>query len=150
MLTKLRHELLIEASVAAVWAALTDLEAVQAYNPGIERARRVSEQREGVGAARRCDFRMGGSVVERVTEWQAGQAITFAMTDHPWPMTAAQFRIALTPDGGGTRMLQDTEYEFTGDAAGAEAVRSQWEQGIAAVNMAFKQYVEGQPGVMAR
>jgi uncharacterized protein YndB with AHSA1/START domain len=143
MFTKLHHEIVIEAPVAAVWAQLTDLEAVQAYNPGVERARCVSEKRQGVGAARRCDFKMGGSVVERVTEWQEGEAITFAMTDHPWPITAAQFRITLTPDGSGTRMLQDTEYELTGEAGGAEAVRSQWEAGIAAVNMAFKRHVEG-------
>jgi uncharacterized protein YndB with AHSA1/START domain len=143
MLTKLHHEVLIEAPVAAVWAVLTDLEAVQAYNPGVERARRVSEQHQGVGAARRCDFRMGGSVVERVTEWQEGEAITFAMTEHAWPMTAARFRLTLTPDGSGTRMLQDTEYELTGEAAGgAEALRSQWDLGIAAVNMAFKRHVE--------
>jgi uncharacterized protein YndB with AHSA1/START domain len=146
MLTKLHHEVLIEAPVATVWAVLTDLEAVQAYNPGVERARCVSEQRQGVGAARRCDFRMGGSVVERVTEWQEGEAITFAMTDHPWPMTAARFRLTLTPDGSGTRMLQDTEYELTGEAGSAEAVRSQWEMGIAAVNMGLKRHVEAAAG----
>jgi uncharacterized protein YndB with AHSA1/START domain len=142
MTTKLHHEVLIAAPAAAVWSALADLAGVQAYNPGVERASYVSAQREGVGAARRCEFRGGGSVTERVTEWQPAQTIAFEMTDHPWPMTAARFRMVLAPDAGGTRLLQETEYEFTGDAAAAEAVRQQWDQGVAAVTTAFKRHVE--------
>jgi uncharacterized protein YndB with AHSA1/START domain len=142
MITRLQHEIRVQAPVAAVWAALADLEAVQAYNPGVERARCLSDQREGVGAARRCDFRGGGAVTERVTEWRPGQVIAFEMTDHPWPMKAARFRMTLASEGTGTRIIQDTEYEFTGDTAGAEAVRAQWDQGVAAVHGAFKRHLE--------
>jgi uncharacterized protein YndB with AHSA1/START domain len=146
MKTKLHHEVLIAAPAPAVWSALADLAAVQAYNPGVEHARYASAQREGVGATRRCEFKGGGSVTERVTEWKPGEAIAFEMTDHPWPMTAARFRMVLSPDDGGTRLSQDTEYEFTGDPAAAETVRQQWEGGVAAVTTAFKRHVEAPPG----
>lgn len=139
---KLEHEILIEAPVEAVWAALADLEAVAAYNPGVERAQYTSRERAGVGAARLCNFRSGGSVRETVVEWQPGAAITIEMSDHPWPMSGAKFRIALSPEGTGTRMRQLTEYVFTGDAAMADAVREQWDQGVSAVTGAFKRYVE--------
>jgi uncharacterized protein YndB with AHSA1/START domain len=142
MVTKLHHLVLIDAPLANVWAALADLEAVQSYNPGVERARCISAQREGLGAARRCEFRMGGSVIERVIEWTVNEAMAFEMTDHPWPMRSTRFRMALVPEGSGTRMLQDTEYEFTGEATAAEAVRLQWDQGIEAVAAAFKRHVE--------
>lgn len=39
MTTKLQHDVLIDAPPAAVWAALADLEAVAAYNPGVQQAR---------------------------------------------------------------------------------------------------------------
>jgi carbon monoxide dehydrogenase subunit G len=142
MTTKLQHDLLIEAPSAAVWAALADLEAVAAYNPGVERARCVSANREGVGSTRVCDFKAGGSVKERVTEWRPAEAVAFEMSDHPWPMKDARFRIALVPEGPRTRVRQETEYDFIGDPASAEAVREQWNQGVLAVTAAFKAYVE--------
>jgi carbon monoxide dehydrogenase subunit G len=142
MTTKLQHDLLIDAPPAAVWAALADLEAVAAYNPGVESARYVSANREGVGSTRVCNFKAGGSVKEQVTEWRPGEAIAFQMSDHPWPMADAGFRIALLPEGQRTRLRQDTQYEFTGDPAAAEVVREQWSQGVLAVTSAFKAYVE--------
>lgn len=142
MTTKLQHDVLIDAPPAAVWAVLADLEAVASYNPGIEKARYVSPNREGIGASRVCDFRMGGSVTERVVEWRLGEAMTIEMSEHPWPMSNARFRIALVPEGARTLMKQDTEYEFTGDPATADGMREQWNQGMLAVNAAFKSYVE--------
>jgi uncharacterized protein YndB with AHSA1/START domain len=142
MTTKLQHDVLIDAPPAAVWKVLANLEAVAAYNPGVERARYVSPNREGIGASRICDFRMGGAVTERVVEWQPGEAMTIEMSEHPWPMTGAKFRITLMPDGSRTLMKQDTEYQFTGDPAHAEGMREQWNQGMLAVNAAFKEYVE--------
>lgn len=145
MTTKLQHDVLIDAPPAAVWAILADLEAVAAYNPGVKTARYVSANREGIGASRVCDFRMGGSVTERVIEWRPGEAITMEMSEHRWPMTNAMFRITLVPEGSRTHMKQDTEYEFTGDPASAQGVREQWNQGMLAVNAAFKNYVEKRP-----
>ena len=85
---------------------------------------------------------MGGSVTERVTGWEPEQTMAFEMSDHPWPLKDVRFRISLAPDGSGTRMLQDTEYVFTGDEAGAADVRSQWDHGVSAVIAAFKRHVE--------
>jgi uncharacterized protein YndB with AHSA1/START domain len=142
MTTKLQHHIVIDAPPAAVWKVLADLEAVAAYNPGVERARYVSANREGIGASRVCDFRMGGSVTERVVEWRDGEAMTVEMSEHSWPMTGARFRITLMADGRRTLMKQDTEYRFTGDPAHADDMREQWNQGMLAVNAAFKDYVE--------
>lgn len=145
MTTKLQHDVLIDAPAATVWAVLADLEAVAAYNPAIERARYVSPNREGIGAARVCDFRGGGTVTERVIEWRPGEAIAIEMSEHPWPMVNARFTVTLQPDGSRTLMKQDTEYEFTGDPASAQGIREQWNQGMLAVNAAFKNYIENRP-----
>lgn len=105
----------------------------------------MSTNREGLGAARQCDFGPGGSVTERLTEWRPNEAIAIEMSDHPWPMANARFRVALVPEGASTRMRQDTEYEFTGDPAAESAVRQQWNDGLTAIAAAFKAYVEGRP-----
>ena len=71
-MTKLSSEIQIEAPNEKVWAVLADLETVQHYSPAITKAYYTSEVRDGVGAARQCDFD-GGYVRERVTEWKPGE-----------------------------------------------------------------------------
>jgi uncharacterized protein YndB with AHSA1/START domain len=83
MTTTLNHDILIHAPVEDVWRVLADLEAVQHYNPMVSTARYVSERRSGVGATRLCEFKPGGSVKERVTEWTPNQAMAMEAFDHP-------------------------------------------------------------------
>jgi uncharacterized protein YndB with AHSA1/START domain len=143
MTVKLHHEIAINAPVDAVWTALADLQAVANYNPGLEGAKLVTTQKEGVGAARICEFRNGGGQCrETVTEWQPGKAMTIAMSDHAWPMKNAKFRMVLEPNGKGTMLKQVTEYVFAGDQAMEDAVRGQWDQGVTAVIDSFRRHVE--------
>ncbi len=53
-----------------MWALLSDLEAVQHYNPTVRAAAVQGSQRAGVGATRACDLKPKGRVVERVTHWE--------------------------------------------------------------------------------
>ena len=144
-MTELHHDIKIDAPIEKVWSVLADLEAVQYYNAGVTAARYVSPDREGVGATRHCDFKMGGSAKERVATWEPLRTMTIEMYDHAWPLKSAQWRTELLPDGDGTLMVQYTTYEYTGDPAGAEAMREQWGQAIAAVTQSFKEYVEAGP-----
>jgi uncharacterized protein YndB with AHSA1/START domain len=143
-MTTLMHEILIEAPVEAVWAALADLEAVQHYNPMVASARCVSDRREGVGATRRCEFRPGGSAAERVTEWSPGRAMAMEAFEHPWPMQSVRWRNELVAEGGATRLTQELHYQPTGDPEMAAAMASQWDQGIRAVFAGLKTYLEAQ------
>lgn len=142
MTVKLNHEIAIKAPVDRVWAVLANLQGVSAYNPGIVRAEVVTENTEGTGAARVCTFRDGGTCRETVTEWRPGVAMTIEMSEHPWPMKAAKFRVEIEPDGRGTMLKQVTEYIFAGDPAIADGVRGQWDQVVGAVLDAFRQHVE--------
>ena len=115
MTVKLYHEIAIAAPPARVWEVLADLPSVAAYNPGVERAKLATPSGEGVGAARVCNFRDGGTVRETVTEWKPGEAMTLEMSGHPWPMKDARFRMTLEPNAKGTLLKQVTQYVFTGD-----------------------------------
>jgi ligand-binding SRPBCC domain-containing protein len=141
-MTKLHHEVKINAPLERAWGVLANLEAVQHYNPGVATARYISPNREGVGAARECNFKMGGSVKERVIEWEPMRMITIELSEHPWPVKSAKWRTVLKFDGNETLMLQDTEYEYAGDPQGSEAMQAQWDQAISAVTQSFKRYVE--------
>lgn len=142
-MTKLTHEIQIDAPIAQVWAVIADLEAVQRYNPMVASARYVSEKKQGVGAARICDFRPGGSATERVTEWKPQSVIAMEASDHPWPMRSVRWRNELAPAKNGTRLTQVLEYEFTGDASMAAGMEAQWDQGMQAIFAALKAHVEG-------
>ena len=63
--------MLIEASPSAVWAVLTDLDALERYDPAIAGSEIESSDASGVGASRRCTLKAGGWFRERVTKWEA-------------------------------------------------------------------------------
>jgi uncharacterized protein YndB with AHSA1/START domain len=68
-MTILHHEVKINAAPEKVWNALADLEAVQNCNPLVAQTRYTSENREGVGASRHCDFKpKAGKSLEKEKE----------------------------------------------------------------------------------
>jgi hypothetical protein len=137
---ELHHEILIDAPVDAVWEALANLEAVRHYNPMVASARYLEGERHGVGAARACEFRGGGAVLERVTEWAPKLAIGMEAYEHPWPVGAVRWRNQLVPEGSATRLVQDLACEA--DGAAAAPIREQWDEGLRAVLAGLKAFVE--------
>lgn len=61
----LHNEIRINAPMEAAWRPVADLVAVQDWNPMVNSARDLSDQREGVGAGRRCELKPKGWVDER-------------------------------------------------------------------------------------
>jgi len=110
-MTTLHHEIKINAPVEKVWQVLADLEQVQYYNPLVARTRYISPNREGVGAARHCDFKPKGFSNERVTEWAPNQLLGMEIIESSFPMRYTRWKTYLTKDGFGTRVIQDLEYE---------------------------------------
>jgi len=87
------------------------LEAVQRYNPGVERAAIHGDKPAGVGAMRVCELRPRGSVLERVTHWEEGRALGLEVTESDWPIHFMRWVTRLVPDGSGTRITQSLEYK---------------------------------------
>jgi uncharacterized protein YndB with AHSA1/START domain len=142
IMTTLQHEVLIHAPITEVWRVLADLEAVRHYNPMVSTARYVSERRDGIGATRMCEFKPGGSVKERVTEWTPNEAMAMEAFDHVWPMRDVRWRNELSRVDGATRVTQVLQYEFVGDPAVAATMASQWDQGVRAVFEGLKSHIE--------
>ncbi len=117
-MTTIRHEIRANCPPERVWALLSDLEAVQRYNPTVRAASVQGKQRAGVGATRACDLAPKGRVVERVTHWEDGRALGLEIAESDWPIHFMRWVTRLEPDGGGTRITQDLEYRVKFGPAG--------------------------------
>jgi hypothetical protein len=143
--TRLNHRIFIAAPPAIVWDAIADLEAVQAYNPGISRATLVPGPREGVGAGRTCLTKQG-EVVERVVGWDQPNAIEVELVSSPWPVRNMRWRTEIRPQGRGTEVSQKLTYVpslgVLGAVLNALMMRRTMDNAIASVFDGLKAYCE--------
>jgi hypothetical protein len=109
-MTTIHHEIQAACPSERVWALLSDLEAVERYNPGVRRAAVEGAQRTGIGARRSCELLPKGRVVERVTHWEEGRAVGLEVVESDWPIHFMRWVTRLEPSDGGTRISQSLEY----------------------------------------
>ena len=76
-MTTISREIEINASKENVWKAIAKFGDICHASPGVLKSHVTSEQQEGVGATRHCDFAMNGATAEeRVTQWNEGESLT--------------------------------------------------------------------------
>ena len=145
-MTQMQHEIRIAAPPEKVWAVLADLEAVKHYNPSVKHAEYTSTLRECVGASRHCDLKPNGWVKERVTAWEPQKAVTMELYESQWPLKFMRWRTALTPDGAGTRITQQMEYQvkfgILGGLMDRLVMRRKLDQTLAEVFVSLKRFIE--------
>ena len=109
-MTTIHHEIEAACPPERVWAVLSDLEAVQHYNPTVRTAAVRGSRRTGVGAERVCDLRPKGRVVERVTHWEDGRAVGLEVAESDWPIRFMHWVTRIEPKGGGSLITQRLDY----------------------------------------
>lgn len=149
-MTILNNSVRIKAPPAKVWAVLAKLDALQEYDPCIAKSQVVSSAKEGLGATRQCDLTPSGSYKERVAEWNPHHSLAFELVECTFPVTKLRHRYTLTPDGAGTLVTQQMEYEMKfgllGRLMDKFLVRKQWNAGIKHFFDGLTHYAEtGQP-----
>ena len=146
-MTVLENSIRIDAAPERVWAALASLDALDRYDPGVAKAEIVSAQKEGPGAARRCDLTPGGWFKEKISEWKPHEALAFELYECTLPVRRLKHRYTLAPDSGGTVVRQRMEYELKFGVLGrlldTFVVRRKWNAGIRTFFSGLKHYVEG-------
>lgn len=148
-MTTLRHEIRIGAPVDVVWRAVAgDLTAVQHYNRTVATARLLGDQREGIGATRRCELRPKGFVEERVWEWTPKKAIGLEVAASEWPIVFMKWKTELTDEGGATRVTQELHYELKfgplGRLMNALLMRRKLRAQIQGIFESLRSYVEAE------
>jgi ligand-binding SRPBCC domain-containing protein len=145
-MTLLKNTIHIDAPPERVWAALSRLDALHEFDPGIERSELRSNEAEGMGASRHCDLRGGGWFRDRVTVWQPDREIEFELQECSLPVRRLRHHYTLTPERNGTRVDQQQEYDlkygFFGGLLDVLVVRRKWDAGIKRFFVGLKTYVE--------
>ncbi len=146
-LEKLHHEVKINAHLDKVWQTIIDLESVRFYNPLVEAVRYTSHNREGIGASRRCDFKDGTSVEEKVIEYEPKRSISFEAYNHKLPLEFFRWTIKVERSGEGTQITSDADYAPKVDVLSsqnmdASMLRHQFDKIIADTLELLKLYVE--------
>ena len=118
-MTKVTGEIHIDAPRDKVWDVLADLETVRSYDSEIINAYYISDNKEGVGAARQCDLPDGGYIKERITEWNPGEGYTLSVHEGTGTelFESQDARFRLKSSGHGTIVSLDLEYELKSDAS---------------------------------
>ena len=145
-MTKLHHEITINAPLEKVWRTLGDLKSVRFTNPLVKTVKIISKNKEGVGSARHCDFKDGKFVEERVTAFEPNKSISFELYKHQWPLVFMRWTNRLEKHGNTTLLVSDTEYELKFGIAGkimnALIMRRKFSQIIADALEKLKRYNE--------
>jgi uncharacterized protein YndB with AHSA1/START domain len=110
MMEPMRTDVVIGAPRHLAWETLADLEGVSRWNPAVDAAECVSDQRRGIGALRRCYMHPSGWIVESVTEWEPDLVIAFAI-ENATPIRTGLARFVLSDDQAGTRLQATFNYE---------------------------------------
>jgi hypothetical protein len=86
-MTIIKREIEINLTRDAVWKALADFGNICHGHPAVSKSYVSSEQKQGVGATRHCDFTMmGASAEERVVAWNEGKNIKISVYElHKMP-----------------------------------------------------------------
>jgi len=81
-MTTISREIEINTSKEEVWKAIAKFGDICHASPGVLKSHVTSEQQEGVGATRHCDFAMNGATAEeRVIQWKEGESLTIEVYD---------------------------------------------------------------------
>ncbi|MBL4755289.1 MAG: SRPBCC family protein [Flavobacteriales bacterium] len=80
--TTISREIEIKASKEAVWKSLADFGNICHAFPSVSSSQITSEQTEGIGTTRHCDFvRMDATIEERITDWKEGEYLKLEAYD---------------------------------------------------------------------
>lgn len=86
-------------SAEDVWTHFADFSGVARFHPFVETADQLSEQNEGVGARRKCNFYDGKSVVEKIIEWEQGRRMNVELSEMSMPMKRASVEFIVVSRG---------------------------------------------------
>lgn len=147
-MTELKDEIRIAAPKQRVWQTLADLGGIHHFHPGLKDSYYLSDERDGVGASRRCELELAGQLDERVVEWVEGEvlALDIVGTRGMPPLRDSGGRFSLREEGDDTVVALTLRYEVglgvLGPIIDALMMRRQFERTVPAVLRGLKRHVE--------
>ena len=109
----------INASKEEVWNIISDIGAIQNFNPNVSKSFYTSEIKEGIGASRHCDLLPMGKVEERVVSWKDGEEFTIEIYESKSMPFLGEGKFILKEEGGKTNVTMSLTYRMKGGFLGA-------------------------------
>ena len=147
-MTTLHNEIIIEASMERIWEALTNVEALEKYDPTVMKSTAITQTKSGIGSARRVQMRDGKNwFEEKCTVLRPHEALTYELTDCSFPIHGLKHSYSFENlDGGRLKVKQVMEYKvkfgFFGKIMDVLMVRRQSDKGIKAFMEGLKSFTE--------
>ncbi len=82
------------------------------YNPEIKASRFETEQREGVGTQRHCDFNPKGYIKEEIIEWEDQKSFKLKFIETSVPMGFLESKFTFQQEGDNTLITQEFWYRM--------------------------------------
>jgi len=79
-----------------IWQVLDDYSSIDKFAMTIKSSSSVNDINTGLGAKRKCTFNDGSSLVEEITDYQAGQGYTMDISEHSMPLKSMQAVMKVT------------------------------------------------------
>ncbi len=103
----------IPVDTRTVWAALADFGGIHRFHPYLESSPILNGKARGEGAERRCEFKDGNHICERVVEWKEGESMTVDIYEGSMPLARAQGTLAVVPESSGTEATVTFTMDYT-------------------------------------
>jgi len=146
-MTTLSNEITINAPMDKIWAALTNIEELEKYDPTVKKSTAISSHKSGMGALRKVDMLDGKNwFEEKITAFEPNKTLRYELTNCSFPVNKLKHTYSFDDTNGQTTVKQKMEYEmkygFLGRMMDALMVRKQFNSGIKKFFSGLKAYVE--------
>ena len=98
-MSNLQQNHIINAPLPQVWNVIKDFGGVHKFHPKVESSPLLSDNNEGLGAARVCHFYDGTSVKEEVKAYRDGEMLRVELSEFSLPLNRAFAEISVRERG---------------------------------------------------
>jgi ligand-binding SRPBCC domain-containing protein len=143
----IHNEISINAPVEKIWAALTNLELLEKYDPTVKSSRLISNEKTNIGATRRVEMLDGKNwFEEKLTMFEPHRALTFELTACSFPVHQLKHSYTFEYTDGKVRVRQVMQYKIKygllGKILDTLMIRKQNDAGIKKFFAGLKTYTE--------
>lgn len=148
-MTKFKKRITIDASKQAVWEIVSNLGDIYKFHPGVSKSYYTTDKVEAIGAARICELRPVGKILETVKNWEEGNGFLLEIEGIEKALPAKEFTGHFQlerVDNNKTQVSLTLSYEMKlgliGDLLNKLIIRSKMEEGIDALLSGLKVHSE--------